>query len=117
MFLSLEKSRVQRPALPCIFNDALPDIRKPDPFYPGCGTLQITRLLTVELHKGYAIFFHLFRCGNLAQQVGRPDLYPAITADMQLPTGIHRDHAKILDSGLGTIAWTTGYRHLDLVRR
>ena len=74
------------------------------------------RLLAVELHEGTAVFEHLLAAGDLAQQVGDAHLDPAIAAYVQLPAGVDRDHAEVLDGGLGTIARTAGDRHLELVR-
>src|SRR5690606_23014230 len=54
---------------------------------------------------------------HLDEELSDFGLDAAVAADIQFPSRIDADHADILDTGLGAVARTAGYRQRGLVRR
>jgi hypothetical protein len=106
---------VQCLALRFIIKQSFPDARQADALNPRCCTFQVVCLLTVHLGKGATVFKHLFLGIDLGLQVGDTHLDAAVAADMQFITGVHTDHAKVFNSGLGTVARAAGNGQFVLV--
>ncbi len=75
----------------------------PDALDPRRGALEIVRVLAVELDERSAVLHRLLLGGDLAQEIGRADLDPAVAADVELVTAVDADHAEVLDRRLGAV--------------
>src|SRR3990170_2955078 len=86
----------------------------PNSLYEVAGPLLPSRSLPVVLDKEPCDIQDLLAGLDGCKEVCAPRLYPAIPADIDLPSGLDPHDPDVLDPCLSAVPRTPGDRHLDL---
>src|SRR5690606_19092079 len=115
-FQRIEQALVQRAPAFGVFDHLALDVFQAHALDVVHGAVQVVRLFAVQLQEGAGVFLHFLGRAHLAQELRDLGSDPAVAADVDLPSRIHRDDAHVLDPAFGAVARAARHRQLDLVR-